>query len=278
MLASIPWSEIAPLVLALIVGGIATGILAGLLGVGGGGVIVPVLYEVFRVLGVADDVRMQLCIGTSLAIIIPTSWRSYQAHKARGLVIPGLLKVWAVPAVLGVIAGSALAGVVPGEVLQGVFIAVAFLLAAKSLAGKTQWRIGEGLPGKAMMRVSGFIIGMVASMIGVAGGALATILLTLYGVPIHAAVATSASLGMLIPVPGVIGYAVAGWPHLGDLPPLSLGYVSVLGFLCMAPVSALAAPLGARFAHALPRRALEIGFGLFLLLVALRFLVAIISG
>lgn len=277
MLASVPWSEIVALVLALVAGGIATGILAGLLGVGGGGIIVPVLYEVFRVLGVSDDVRMQLCIGTSLAIIVPTSWRSYQAHKARGQVIPGLLKVWAVPAVAGVIAGSALAGVVPGKVLQGVFSVVAILLAAKSLAGRTEWRVGTGLPGKMVMRISGFVIGMVAAMIGVAGGALATILLTLYGVPIHAAVATSASLGMLIPVPGVIGYALAGWPHLDDLPPLSIGYVSVLGFACMAPVSAFAAPLGARLAHALPRRALEIGFGLFLLAVALRFLYAIFS-
>ncbi|WP_029004552.1 sulfite exporter TauE/SafE family protein [Azorhizobium doebereinerae] len=278
MLSAIPWSEVAVLIGALLAGGVASGILAGLLGVGGGGIIVPVLYEVFRIIGVSDDVRMQLCIGTSLAIIIPTSIRSFQAHKARGLVVPGLMKALGVPAVLGVIAGSALAGVVPGAVLQGVFIVVAVILAAKSIAGRADWRLGDTLPGPAVLRICGFVIGMASSMIGIAGGGLATILLTLYGVPIHAAVATSAGIGIFIPIPGVIGYAVTGWPHLAELPPLSIGYVSVLGFLCMAPVSTLVAPLGARLAHALPRRALEVGFGLFLLAVAARFLAAILWG
>lgn len=106
---------------------------------------------------------------------------------------------------------------------------------------------------------------------------LSTILLTLYGVPIHAAVATSAGVGIFIPIPGVLGYAITGWPHLSDLPPLSLGYVSVIGFALMAPVSTLTAPLGARLAHRLPRRGLEVGFGAFLLAVAARFLLAILS-
>ncbi|MGU3493802.1 sulfite exporter TauE/SafE family protein [Xanthobacteraceae bacterium A53D] len=278
MLTAVPWTELAYLAAALIVGGIASGILAGLLGVGGGGILVPVLYEVFRIIGVSDDVRMQLCIGTSLAIMIPTSWRSYKAHKARGQVIPGLLKMWFLPAVAGVIAGSAIASVVPGAVLQGVFIVVAIILATKNILGRTDWRIGDGLPGRTMVIVSGFVIGMASSMIGIAGGGLATILLSLYGVPIHAAVATSAGVGMFIPIPGVIGYAVFGWPHMADLPPLSVGFVSVLGFICMAPVAALVAPIGARMAHALPRRALEVGFGVFLLLIACRFLVAILWG
>ena len=92
--------------------------------------------------------------------------------------------------------------------------------------------------------------------------------------PIHAAVATSAGIGMLIPIPGLIGFAIAGWPHMADLPPLSIGYISIIGFVCMAPMSMLLAPLGARMAHALPRRGLEISFGLFLLIMAVRFLYA----
>lgn len=276
MLSAVPLNEIAYLVLALLVGGAATGILAGLLGVGGGGIIVPVLYEVFRIIGVSEDVRMQLCIGTSLAIIVPTAFRSYKAHQARGAAIPGVLAAWRIPAVLGVVAGSTIAGFVRGWVLQAVFVALVTVLATKSIAGRTDWRIGDGLPGKTALRISGFFIGMASSMIGIAGGGLSTILLGLYGVPIHAAVATSAGLGMFIPLPGVVGYIVAGWHHMDQLPPLSLGYVSVIGFVCMAPVSALTAPLGVRMAHALPRRALEIGFGVFLLLIAARFLVAII--
>ncbi len=277
MLATIPWSEILILCGALLAGGVASGILAGLLGVGGGGIIVPVLYEVFRIIGVSDDVRMQLCIGTSLAIIVPTSIRSFQAHKARGLVVPGLLKVLGPPAVIGVALGSAIAGMVNGKILQGVFIALSVVLAARSISGRTDWRLGDQLPGKATLRIWGFFIGMASSMVGIAGGGLSTILLTLYGVPIHAAVATSAGVGIFIPLPGVLGYAISGWPHLPDLPPLSLGYVSVIGFALMAPVSTLTAPIGARLAHRLPRRGLEVGFGAFLLAVAARFLVAILS-
>lgn len=123
-----------------------------------------------------------------------------------------------------------------------------------------------------------FVIGLAASLIGISGGGLATMVLTLYGVPIHAAVATAAGIGMLIPIPGIIGYAIGGLPHMADLPPFSIGYVSLLGFVCMAPVSSLAAPLGARMAHALSRRQLEIGFGVFLLIMASRFLVAIVRA
>ncbi len=278
MLSAIPWSELAYLVAALLAGGVATGILAGLLGVGGGGIIVPVLYEVFRIIGVSEDVRMQVCVGTSLAIIVPTAVRSYRAHQARGTVIPGVLAIWRLPAIAGVVVGATLAGFVKGWVLQAVFIALVCVLATKSFAGQTHWRLGDALPGKTAMRISGFFIGMASSMVGVAGGGLSTIFLSLYGVPIHAAVATSAGLGIFIPLPGVIGYAIAGWPHLSQLPPLSLGYVSLLGFVCMAPVSALTAPIGARMAHALPRRTLEIGFGVFLLLIAARFLVEIVAG
>lgn len=276
MLSAISWGDIAFLTLALVVGGVVTGILAGLLGVGGGAVIVPVLYEVFRVIGVDDSVRMQLCVGTSLAIIVPTSLRSYRAHKARGAVLPGVLRTWAVPAIIGIIGGSAVAAFLHGWILQAAFVIIATLMALKILFGRPEWRIADQLPGKLAMWGYGLLIGFAASLIGISGGGLSNIVLGLYGVPMHAAVATSAGIGMLIPIPGIIGFAIAGWPHMGDLPPLSFGYISLLGFICMAPISSLVAPLGARMAHALSRRALEIGFGLFLLAMAARFLAAII--
>lgn len=278
MLSAVPWSELAFLVVALIAGGVATGLLAGLFGVGGGGVIVPVLYEVFRVLGVDESVRMQLCVGTSLAIIIPTSFVSHRTHMAKGAVLSDVLAAWRLPAIAGIIAGSAVAAFAAGWVLQAVFVVVVGLLGLKSLLGRNDVRIADHLPSRGALRGYGFFLGLASSLVGISGGGISTNILLLYGVSIHAAVATSAGIGMIIPIPGVIGYAVAGWPHLSELPPLSLGYVSVIGFLCMAPVSALVAPYGARLAHNLSRRTLEVAFGSFLLIIAGRFLVAIIWG
>src|SRR6516164_794043 len=102
----VPLAELAVLAAAIAGGGVLTGILAGLFGIGGGGVIIPVLYELFRILGVSDDVRMQLCVGTSIAIIVPTSIRSYLAHRQKGLVVPGVIRVWALPAMMGVACGA----------------------------------------------------------------------------------------------------------------------------------------------------------------------------
>lgn len=276
MLSSISWGDLAGLCLALLAGGVLTGLIAGLLGVGGGGVMVPVLYEVFGFMGVEESVRMQLCVGTSLAIIIPTAITSYRAHQKKGAVLPGVVKRWRLPAIAGILTGSVIAAWVPGFVLQAVFVVVVSVLGVKSLIGRNDIRIGEALPGPGLMAAYGFGIGLASSLVGISGGGIATNILLLYGVPIHAAVGTSAGIGIFIPLPGVIGYAAAGWPHMAALPPLSLGYVSVLGFALMAPVAALFAPLGARLAHRLSRRHLEIGFGAFLLLVAARFVVAIV--
>ncbi|MGR7997116.1 MULTISPECIES: sulfite exporter TauE/SafE family protein [unclassified Xanthobacter] len=275
MLSSIAWSELAELSLALLAGGILTGLIAGLLGVGGGGVMVPVLYEVFRVMGVEDSVRMQLCVGTSLAVIIPTAITSYRAHQKKGAVRPDVLRQWYLPAIAGILVGSAIAAAVSGWVLQAAFVLIITGLAIKSLLGRDDIRLGETLPGRRAMLGYGFFIGLASALVGISGGGLATNVLLLYGVPIHVAVATSAGIGIIVPIPGIIGYAVAGWPHLAELPPLSLGYVSVIGFVLMAPLSALFAPVGARIAHRLSRRHLEIAFGVFLLIVASRFVVAI---
>ncbi len=146
------------------------------------------------------------------------------------------------------------------------------------MLGRNDMRLSDHLPGRLVLSTYGYFLGLASSLVGISGGGISTNILLLYGVPIHAAVATSAGIGMIIPIPGVIGFAVAGWPHLSELPPLSLGYVSVIGFLCMAPMSALAAPLGARLAHRMSRRALEVGFGAFLLMVATRFLYGLIFG
>jgi uncharacterized membrane protein YfcA len=235
-----------------------------------------VLFEVFRLLGVPEEIRMQLCIGTSLAIIVPTTVRSYWAHLAKGLVIQAVMRSWTVPAVIGVAAGSAAAAFAPAHVFKLAFVVIAGIIAAKLLAGRETWVLGRSLPGRAGMTMCGFLVGLASSLMGISGGSLATMMMTLYGVPIHNAVATSAGLGVPITIAGTLGYLIAGLAHQAQLPPLSLGFVSVIGVVMIAPISSWIAPLGARLAHALPRRRLEIGFGLFLIAASLRFVVSLI--
>jgi uncharacterized protein len=274
MLFGVSLHEILWLAFGIVVGGVITGLLAGMFGIGGGAVIVPVLYEVFSLLSVPDAVRMQLCVGTSIAIIVPTTIRSYLAHRAKGLIVPGVIRLWAIPAVLGVACGAAIAAFAPPTVFKIAFIVIATFIAVKFLFAGDRWNLGDELPGAVPMTAYGFGIGLAGSLMGVSGGSLSNIVLTLYGKPIHNAVATSAGLGVPITIVGTIGYILAGLPHHQLLPPLSLGFVSLIGVAVMAPVSSLMAPYGARLAHRLSRRTLEIAFSIFLLLMALRFLVS----
>jgi len=272
----LPVADLLWLAVALLGAGVITGLLAGLFGVGGGAVIVPVLYQIFGMVGVPEEVRMHLCVGTSLAIIIPTSISSFRTHLAKGKALVDVLKVWVLPVVAGVMLGSAVAAWAPGQVLKGVFVVVASINAFKLLAGRDDWRLGESLPGKAGLGSFGFVIGLASSLMGIGGGVIANMFLTLFGVSMHSAVATSAGLGVMISIPGALGYMLAGWSKMALLPPLSLGYLSLLGFLLVAPTSTYLAPYGARLAHATPKRRLEIGFGIFLLLTAARFVLSML--
>jgi uncharacterized membrane protein YfcA len=278
MILGVPSSELLWLALAIVVGGVITGLLAGLFGIGGGAVIVPVLYEVFRILEVPDAVRVQLCVGTSLAIIVPTTIQSYLTHRAKGLVVPGVLRLWALPAVLGVVCGAGIAYFAPAAVFKIAFVVIAIVIATKFLFAGDRWNLGTELPGPVPMRLYGFIIGLTSSLMGVSGGSLSNMGLTLYGKSIHQAVATSAGLGVPITIVGTLGYILAGWHDRALLPPLSLGFVSLIGVVIMAPVSSFAAPYGARLAHRLSRRTLEIAFSIFLLLISARFLISIFYG
>lgn len=268
--------EIALLAAWIAGAGILVGVLAGLFGIGGGAIIVPVLYEVFRVLGVPEYVRMQLCIGTSLAIIIPTTIRSYLAHKKKGAVIPEVVRLWTLPAVVGVAIGSGIASFAPPALFKIVFVIFALFIAVRMLFGTERWNLGNELPGRGTLTFYGFITGLIASLVGVSGGSVSNAVLTLYGQSMQRAVATSAGIGVPITIAGTLGYMLAGWPHMTQLPPLSIGFVSVIGFVLMAPVSSYTASYGVRLAHWLPRRGLEIAFGCFLVVVGGRFLISLI--
>jgi uncharacterized membrane protein YfcA len=269
-------SEIAFLVAAVVVAGVATGILAGLFGIGGGAIIVPVLYEIFRILGVPEEVRMQLCVGTSMAIIVPTTVRSYLTHRAKGAVLNDVVRAWAVPAVVGVAVGSVIAYFAPSAVFKIVFMVTVTITAIKLLFGKDSWQIADDFPGRPAMVGYGFLIGLCSSLMGVSGGSVSNMIQTLYGKSMHNAVATSSGLGVPITIAGTIGLALAGWSKMALLPPFSIGYVSLLGVLIMAPVSSFTASYGALLAHRLSKRHLEVGFGLFLLLVSARFVASLI--
>ena len=274
---SIPFADLAFLAAALVAAGAATGLLAGVFGVGGGAVIVPVLYWCFGFLGVPEDIRMPLCVGTSLAVIIPTSIRSFNAHRAKGAADTSIVRAWAVPVVLGVLVGSLIARYAPAGVFKGVFAGVAFVSAIRLLFGRDSWRLpGELKPGP-LMTVYGLGIGVLSTLMGIGGGQLSNLFMTLYGRPIHQAVATSAGLGVLISIPGALGAVYAGWPQMGRLPPLSIGYVSLIAFALMVPMSMWTAPIGARLAHSLSKRRLELAFGIFLLLVSMRFLASLLG-
>lgn len=276
MLSGVPAGELVWLVALVVGSGAVTGFAAGLLGIGGASITVPVLYEVFGFMEVPDEVRMQLCIGTSLAIIVPISLRSFFAHRSQSAVLTNVLRIWALPVLLGVITGAAAAYFASASLFKLVFMLFCYGIGLQYLLGGASWRLSEHLPGKPALAAAGYIIGLLSSLIGIAGGSASTLFLTLFGETIHVAIATSAGLGVLISIPGMIGYMIAGWSQQAMLPPLSVGFVSFLGLLLYAPASVLAAPYGARIAHNLSRRKLRIIFGLFLVAVATRFLFSLL--
>ena len=272
-------NEMLLITVSLLVAGAATGLLAGIFGVGGGTIIVPVLYELFRMQGIPDEIRMPLCVGTSFAVIIPTSIRSFRAHYAKGAVNMELLRVWAVPILIGVMIGAVIARFGSELLFKSVFSAVIFLMAIRLLFGRDSWRLGDDLPKIAILRLYGGIVGFLSSLMGIGGGQMCSLIMTLYNRPIHSAVATSSGVGTLIAIPGAIGYAIAGWGIAAEYPdcavlqfPLSIGYVSLFGFILLSPAAALIAPIGARIAHKLSKRVLEASLGCFLLLVCMRFI------
>jgi uncharacterized membrane protein YfcA len=283
--AGLEVSQLVELTLLLVAVGALSGFLAGLFGIGGGAVLVPVFYECFRLAGVPLAVRMPLCIGTSLAIIIPTSISSFRAHYVRGAVDTDIVKAWWLPVVTGVIAGSVTARFAPERLFKIVFVMVAYTAATRLLLARENWRFGDDFPKGALMKIYGFIVGLLSTLMGVGGGLFLNLLMTFYGRPIHQAVATSSALAVLISIPGAIGYVYAGWPAAAHYPqvaalqlPFALGYISLIGAVLVMPTSLLTAPLGVRAAHAMSKRTLEMAFGVYMLIVGSRFAISLLSG
>jgi uncharacterized protein len=277
--------DLSWLAVSMLAAGAVTGLLAGVFGVGGGAVAVPILYELFRLVGVPEEVRMPLCVGTSLAIIIPTSIRSFRAHHAKGAVDMSILRIWAIPVVVGVVMGSVVARYAPADLFKTVFVVVAGVSAIRLLFGKDTWRFGLDMPAKPIMVVYGWLIGVLSALMGIGGGQLSNLFMTFYNRSIHQAVATSSGLGILISIPGALGYIYAGWPAAASYPavaalqvPFALGYVSLIGAVLVMPMSLVTAPLGVRAAHAMSKRTLEVAFGCYLFIVGSRFVLSLVGA
>lgn len=275
MIQGIDWTPLLYLVPILLAAGFVTGFLAGLLGVGGGAVVVITLYEAFRLAGVDESIRMHLTTGTSLAIIAPTTLRSFVAHRASGTVDEGFLRRLAPMILIGVGIGIALAERSTGSVFKVIWGVMATVLATRMFIGDRGWRLGSDVPASRLVEVYGVFVGFVSTMMSIGGGAFITLALLLFGRSVHQAVATSSGFGPLIAIPGMLGFMWAGWGASG-LPPASIGYVSVVGALLAIPTGLLAAPIGARIAHRFTKRQLELAFGTFMGLVAIRFIASLV--
>lgn len=264
-----------PLLLLLGASAIA-GVVAGLLGVGGGIVIVPVFFHVFTLLQLDEDVKMKLAVGTSLAGIIPTSLSSMRAHFARGAVDTQLLRDWGKWIALGVLAGTAVASYVRGGVLTAVFATVAIAVALHMAFTPEGTHLSERLPTGATKISIAALIGCISAMMGIGGGTLTVPVLSLSGYPIRRAVATASVIGLIIAVPGTIGFILSGL-HAPHRPPFSLGYVNLVALAITIPAMTLLAPVGARLAHSINVNALRKAFAVFLTATALRMFYGLIS-
>ncbi|SFI31064.1 sulfite exporter TauE/SafE family protein [Jannaschia pohangensis] len=263
-------SLLLPLVAFLLVVGAFAGVLAGLLGVGGGIVLVPAFYYVFQILGYDGANIMQVCVATSLATIVVTSWRSVRAHHAKGAVEIGILKGWGPGIVMGALVGSLVATQLRSDVLTAIFAGLALIVALYMALSRPHWRLAETMPSGLRQYIYSPGVGFASVLMGIGGGSFGVPLMTLHGVPIHRAVATAAGFGMLIAVPAVLLFLVL--PTEGLRPPLTIGLVNVPAFFVIVAMTVLTAPLGAKLAHAMNPAPLKKAFAVFLFLVALNML------
>ncbi len=258
------------LALLVVIGGVA-GVLAGLLGVGGGIVLVPAFFYAFQTLGYGGPQLMQMCLATSLATIVVTSVRSGMSHHKKGAVDLEILRTWApgiaIGAVLGVLAASGLRSVT----LQAIFGVLALVIGAYLGLGRAHWRLGEAMPRGILRAFLSPLVGFMSVLMGIGGGSFGVPLMSLFGVPIHRAVATAAGFGVIIAVPSVIGFLFYEIDP-AQRPPFTLGAVNGVAFVVVIAMTLITAPWGVKLAHSMDPKPLKRVFALFLTLVALNML------
>lgn len=266
---ALDFSQLLPLLAIAVSAGVFGGILAGLLGVGGGIVIVPALYLALSTAGMDPAITMQVAVGTSLATIVFTSLSSGYGHFKRGAIDMDLLKLWAPSLLIGVVIGALLGGYVSGLILVGVFATVAAIVAFDMIFRKTKDDPTPRGFAKPIWAILGVVTGGLSAMMGIGGGTIGVPLLNFLGYDIRRAVGTSAAIGFIIGLPGAVVYALTGLGAEG-LPPFSLGYVNLAAAAIIIPLTSSFAHVGVKLAHSIPRRALRFAFGIFLMVTSLR--------
>ncbi len=257
------------IVLIMFIGAFA-GVLAGLLGVGGGIVLVPAFFYAFQTLGYDGPQLMQMCLATSLATIIVTSLRSVHSHNKKGAVDWSILRTWAPGIVIGAIIGMLTVAQLRTSVLQGIFGGLALIVGLYMAFGRSEWRLGQAMPTGLKRAVLSPSVGFLSVLMGIGGGSFGVPLMSLFNVPIHRAVATAAGFGVLIAVPSVIGFLMVASGQ--NSPPLTVGAVNLPTFAIVIAMTLITAPLGVKLAHAMDPKPLRRVFAVFLILVALNML------
>lgn len=258
------------LILLMVIGGFA-GVLAGLLGVGGGIVLVPAFFYAFQTLGYAGPQLMQVCLATSLATIIVTSVRSVLSHNKRGAVDWSILRVWAPGIAIGAVIGVSVASNLSSVVLQAVFGILGIIVGLYMGFGRSEWRLGQAMPQGAKRAVMSPVLGFMSVLMGIGGGSFGVPLMSLYNTPIHRAVATAAGFGVVIAVPSVIGFLFLTIDP-ATRPPLTFGAVNLVAFAVVIAMTLITAPWGVKLAHSMDPKPLKRVFAVFLTLVALNML------
>lgn len=260
------FSQYGGMIVSLIAVGLFAGLVAGMFGIGGGAVIVPVLFFLFDEMGFGET-AMHVAVSTSLATIILTSARSVGAHHGHGAVDWAIIWSWTPWIMFGAACGIGLSGLMSKQMLLGLFGALLMLLSAQMIFGRPSWRLAEQMPAGAGRAGLGIGIGTLSALMGIGGGTFGVSLMTLFATPIHRAVATAAGWGVAIGLPGAVAAIFVGWGREG-LPPMSLGFVNLPAFALISVFTVLMAPVGAALAHRLPADNLRKLFGALLVLVA----------
>ena len=264
-------SALLPMFFLMLAIGAFAGVLAGLLGVGGGIVLVPAFFYAFSALGYDNASLMQICLATSLATIVVTSLRSVQSHNRKGAVDWDILRGWApgiaIGAAIGVVAATGLRSIH----LQVIFGLLGIIVGLYLAFGRQHWRLGDAMPTGVGRWTASPVLGFMSVLMGIGGGSFGVPLMTLFNVPIHQAVATAAGFGVIIAVPSVAGFLL-GNPDAARLPPYTVGYVNLPAFVVIIAMTLITTPWGVKLAHAMDPKPLKRVFAAFLILVALNML------
>jgi uncharacterized membrane protein YfcA len=275
LINDILYQELLVYFIGLLITGVIGGLIAGLFGVGGGIVIVPILFWIFTSLNFPNEILMHMAIGSSLATIIPTSISSARAHYHRGSIEIDIIKKWASGVFLGAIVGGLSGKYFSVNELKYLFASIAFLVAL-NMFFKEPLRLGNNFPKSRLLNIiMSSLIGLVSSLMGVGAGTLGVPALVALSVPIHKAIGTAAALGLFIAVPATLGLAFSGF-NIPNRPPMSIGYVNLIAFFIMFPLTVFFAPVGVKLAHRINQRALKSIFGIFLIITSIKMLSSII--